>query len=135
MKTREELENLKTDWRKDPFWDIEDTEGFEEYREELIEYHKQCSAEWENKNHERALKERKTRPAFPSVKAKYGYEGDYQGLEEDEPGMSIRDYFAGQALAGLCANTSLDVIKEKAKAFAIHSYVFADAMLEEREKE
>ncbi|MFX1487479.1 MAG: hypothetical protein ACFFBS_10400, partial [Promethearchaeota archaeon] len=34
-KTREEIEKLKQDWMLDPFWDIEDTEGFELYRNEL----------------------------------------------------------------------------------------------------
>ena len=58
-------------------------------------------------------------PAFPSDR--FG-----------ERGMSLRDYFAGQALAGLiaCPNTSGDE-----KAFACNAYKFADAMLAEREKQ
>jgi ribosomal protein L7/L12 len=35
VKTREEVEALKKNWLEDPCWDIEDTEGFEEFREEL----------------------------------------------------------------------------------------------------
>ena len=48
------------------------------------------------------------------------------------PGMSLRDYFAGQALAGLiaCPNTS-----GGEKDFARNAYKLADAMLAEREKE
>lgn len=30
-----EIDQLKANWRSDPCWDIEDTEGFEEHREEL----------------------------------------------------------------------------------------------------
>lgn len=37
-KTEEELLDLKDQWQKDPIWDIEDTEGFEEYKEELLEW-------------------------------------------------------------------------------------------------
>lgn len=47
-------------------------------------------------------------------------------------GMTLRDYFAGQALAGLLANpdyTGLIAVS------ANDAYQFADAMLAEREKE
>jgi len=40
MKTREEVEKLKHNWLRDPCWDIYDTEGFEEYKEELTAYQK-----------------------------------------------------------------------------------------------
>ncbi|EIY4766849.1 hypothetical protein MM188_003231 [Vibrio cholerae] len=46
-KTREQVEALKLDWANDPCWDIEDTEGFEAYYDELKEYHKKCEDEWE----------------------------------------------------------------------------------------
>lgn len=45
-------------------------------------------------------------------------------------GMSLRDYFAGQALAGLCANTNYDWSWEES---ARQSYRAADAMLKARE--
>jgi len=38
MKTREELQNLKRQWGDDPCWDLEETEGFEEYRDELMSF-------------------------------------------------------------------------------------------------
>lgn len=38
MKTREEVEELKRQWKKDPHWDIADTEGFEDYRDELLKF-------------------------------------------------------------------------------------------------
>ena len=46
-------------------------------------------------------------------------------------GMSLRDYFAGQALAGLlaCPNTS-----GGEQAFSLNAYKYADAMLAERQK-
>lgn len=44
------------------------------------------------------------------------------------PGMTLRDWFAGQALAGLTGKTaSKEVITSNA-------YIMADAMLAEREK-
>ena len=47
-------------------------------------------------------------------------------------GMSLRDYFAGQALAGMiaCPNTN-----GGGKDFAVYAYKYADAMLAERQKE
>ena len=35
MATEQQILQLKADWLADPCWDIEDTEGFEEHREEL----------------------------------------------------------------------------------------------------
>ena len=36
MKTKQELDALKVNWLADPCWDIEDTEGFEEHKTELL---------------------------------------------------------------------------------------------------
>lgn len=47
-------------------------------------------------------------------------------------GMSLRDYFAGQALAGMLANPELPT---DAEYIAKWSYLNADAMLAERQKE
>jgi hypothetical protein len=43
------------------------------------------------------------------------------------PGMTLRDYFAGQALAGLVTNTYLEDLGEL-------SYKIAEALLIERQK-
>lgn len=48
-----------------------------------------------------------------------------------EDGMTLRDYFAGQALAGLCANADWSNMKEVAIADAAFEY--ADAMMETRD--
>lgn len=74
-------------------------------------------------------------------------------LNKDElgsmvPGMSLRDWFAGQALAGLVPNgvLQLEVIKAQVKrpgqeAFSVgqclarYTYDLADAMLEARNEE
>ena len=50
----------------------------------------------------------------------------------DFKGMSLRDYFAGQALAGMLANPELPT---DAEYIAKWSYLNADAMLAERQKE
>lgn len=47
------------------------------------------------------------------------------------PGMSLRDWFAGQALTGLLMRTSLG----GPKTLADMAYEFADAMLEERKRD
>jgi hypothetical protein len=40
MKTREEVEKLKEQWKADGCWNIENTEGFEEYHDELLAFRK-----------------------------------------------------------------------------------------------
>lgn len=59
-------------------------------------------------------------PAFPST----------HDRAPSYVGMSLRDWFAGQALAGMLANQrgGLDTIADHAS----HAYVYADAMLVER---
>lgn len=63
-------------------------------------------------------------PAFPML---------YEGLpgEKCTHGMSLRDYFAVQALAGLVSNAAH--VHTPASA-AARCYELADAMLAEREK-
>lgn len=48
-----------------------------------------------------------------------------------EPGMSRRDWFAGQALAGLCANSR---VQDTAAEFAAGAVRAADALIAELEK-
>lgn len=47
MKSRQEVEQLKEDWLADSCWDIETTEGFEEYKEELATFAAATKARWE----------------------------------------------------------------------------------------
>lgn len=55
------------------------------------------------------------------------------------PGMTLRDWFAGQALAGICANstflieTRADNWAEKVRLLADDAYTAADAMIAARE--
>jgi hypothetical protein len=55
IKTREEIENLKTGWLQDPIWDIESTEGFEEHKEELYNWARGIKQERKNKENQRLL--------------------------------------------------------------------------------
>lgn len=55
MKTREEVENLKWSWLLDPSWDLEDTEGFDGYREELSAFRKEQEQKWEAERHGRKV--------------------------------------------------------------------------------
>lgn len=69
--------------------------------------------------------------AFPSVCL-----GD-PGHPASNPGMTLRDYFAGQALAGLCANHEwLNNVSRAAESVtgtaAGSAFEFADAMLAKR---
>lgn len=38
MASQEDIAKLKADWLEDPCWDIEETEGFELHRKELLEF-------------------------------------------------------------------------------------------------
>mgnify|MGYP000499881927 CR=1 FL=1 len=46
MKTRAEIDKLILDWREDPCWELEDTEGFEDHRTELLGVRMECEAKW-----------------------------------------------------------------------------------------
>lgn len=61
-------------------------------------------------------------PAFPVQ--------DYGAFQY--PGMSQRDWFAGMALAGMCAAPGGPIDQTEMARF---SFVVADAMLAERERE
>lgn len=69
-------------------------------------------------------------PAFPS-----GVLGDCREADLDAiyTGMSLRDWFAGQALAGIQANPHFDLVHGE-EYTAERAYAYADAMLSAREK-
>jgi hypothetical protein len=76
-------------------------------------------------------------PAFPQRVHYIGEKGD-PSVEWGSPGMSLRDWFAGQALTGLCANgevvpecvtTDSGAPNPKSLNIAITAYFVADAML------
>lgn len=48
-KSKEEIQGLKDAWRNDPIWDIEESEGFEAHKKELLEYRKKWEGIWEEK--------------------------------------------------------------------------------------
>lgn len=51
-KTREDVEKLKRQWKRDPSWDIETTEGYKEYHDELFQFRKEYEAERKAKREE-----------------------------------------------------------------------------------
>jgi hypothetical protein len=74
-------------------------------------------------------------PAFPCP----SFHEDPQGSWlKGFPGISIRDYFAGQALSSMnCMSLSQQETAEPKRVFkeaAINAYTYADAMLVERER-
>ena len=56
MKTQAELKALKDNWLHDPCWDIEDTEGFEEHKDELKEFRLDKEREWKTKEYNRVYR-------------------------------------------------------------------------------
>ena len=60
-------------------------------------------------------------PAFPHMKA--------EGHNDYVAGLSLRDYFAGHALAGLLAQSP---VARSAREFASEAFMVADAMLAAR---
>jgi hypothetical protein len=57
---------------------------------------------------------------------------DYQEVQHG--GMTLRDYFAGQALAGMCANDSFDSKAENIRGAGLAAYLLADLLIKERDK-
>ena len=64
-------------------------------------------------------------PAFPVISKDIGYHAEIKQLAT---GMSLRDYFAAQALG------ALSVLETDKQKLAHECYEFADAMLQERDK-
>lgn len=72
-------------------------------------------------------------PAFPHHVVR-----ESMGHSYDERGMTLRDWFAGQALAGICANAGwCDMLMAPgmAEANAKAAYAYADAMIAARKGE
>lgn len=69
-------------------------------------------------------------PAFPAQPI-YQHPHGATGMSSQE-GMTLRDWFAGQALGGMLGGTPGSHLQEEACAKAAYSY--ADAMLAERSK-
>lgn len=53
--------------------------------------------------------------------------------EVTREGMSLRDWFAGQALAGLLAHPRVEDEYEMPDTFADHAYMYAEYMIEARQ--
>lgn len=70
------------------------------------------------------LKDSRRLPAFPT------------GIDTDQAGMTLRDYFAAQALCGLMANSGANdgVAQNGLNGVAFACYGLADAMLKARVK-
>lgn len=66
-------------------------------------------------------------PAFP-LPCGVDHGGGY--FESHTPGMSRRDYFAGQALAGICTTYRGPVDAPSLARMAYAAYGVADAMIE-----
>lgn len=66
QKTRAEIDDLILAWRDDPAWELEETEGFEEHKDELLAVRQKCEAEWKaqaQREHAAAIAEL-TKPAL-----------------------------------------------------------------------
>ncbi len=53
MKPQQDIQELKAQWLYDPCWDIEETEGFEDHRDELKAFAEEKEAEWARQAEER----------------------------------------------------------------------------------
>ncbi len=65
-------------------------------------------------------------PAFPGLHPS-------KECRYNDPGMTLRDYFAAKAITGLIASTPYDRVLNPA-GVAQEAYAVADAMLKAREK-
>jgi hypothetical protein len=68
-------------------------------------------------------------PAFPIPSVWYVDGKTPKECNSGNPGMSLRDWFAGQALAGLTSDPGLGIIRASRMA-----YDCADEMMKERER-
>lgn len=81
-------------------------------------------------------------PAFPQITtdSSYAENGEAYGHTYSVGGMTLRDWFAGQALQGWCAaapsvrNEPMNMTRGHADEIAQGCFRYADAMLAERNK-
>ena len=83
MKTRSEVEALKKNWLGDPCWDIYETEGYEEYREELRIFQINMMQAWRAKEYNRIY----ARAQSLGI--------DDLGPKDDEPDLRLAQYLEG----------------------------------------
>ena len=70
MKTQAQIDDLKAQWKADPCWDIEDTEGFEDHKHELLKYRLEIHHAWAKKVQAR-LEEKAKKLGCPVELVKY----------------------------------------------------------------
>ena len=75
-------------------------------------------------------------PAFPNSKVtNYLFEDEHiKPILETKDGMTLRDWFAGQALSGMLSVWPRFTVNSE-EFYASNAYEIADAMLLEREKQ
>lgn len=121
LASREDADNLKADWLKDPCYDLyPPPEGFEIYAEEFREFQEEKQSEWEKAGRERRFKAQFRELMFPNPIGSENY------------GISVREYFAAQAIQG--AAMKIPTLKEpnKIKIFeeiAANARRIADALV------
>jgi hypothetical protein len=105
MRTATEIMELKQAWDQDPFWDLYNTEGYEEHKEELRAYQEKREKEWRD----RAIQRKKE---LDEEADKLGVRGIYrlvkkheELLERHEKAMNLladgNGYQAYKVLAGM----------------------------------
>lgn len=87
----QKLNDLKENWLEDPVWDIEETEGFEDYKEELLQFRLQQEKIWEEQAEKRERK-------IDEKARELGIEGLYRILLEYENSLQ-RQRMAIECLA------------------------------------
>lgn len=124
MKTREEVEALKRDWAKDPCWNIEETEGFEEYRDELFDFSENlkiiAGVKWDK---EEKLLQKNALVSMMLANDQNSYT-QYDGLTK-------RELFAAMAMQGIIGQLG----KHDAITVALYAIQHADALINELNKE
>jgi hypothetical protein len=75
-------------------------------------------------------------PAFPFAFQELDAQGRPRTEQIVNPGMTLRDYFAGQALAGIVGKAQMArmALSRVEQEVAADAYSYADAMLAGREK-
>lgn len=76
-KSRKDVEQLKLNWLNDPIWDLEETDGFEEFSEELLRFRLMMEKKWEKIAKERELQ-------IDEEAEKLGVKGIYRLLLEQK---------------------------------------------------
>jgi hypothetical protein len=122
MKSQQEIQELKDQWLMDRDWSLEEAEGFEEHKEDLLAFRLEQEAIFERSYAAGARRRFFESPAFSIPATMYSDDSIENPMQ---PGLSVREYFAAAAMQGFLASGCYTP-----QEVSLHAVEMADAVIQ-----